>query len=143
MEYARNVIGMEDADHAESNPKADSPLISKLSCTLSGKSERIKIQAHTLASQVYGKQETIERYSCNYSLNPEYQEQIGQGGLKFVGRNEAGAVRVIELEGHRFFIASLFLPQLNPPAGNPHPLIVDFLKAALRTAENRGQKQGR
>jgi len=103
-----------------------------LSCSLAGASERIELQADNIAYQVYGKEETVEKYSCNYSLNPEYQEQISQGKLKVVGRNGEGAVRVIELEGQRFFMASLFLPQMNSTTEKPHPMIMRYLEAALR-----------
>jgi CTP synthase (UTP-ammonia lyase) len=102
-----------------------------------GASERIEIQAGTLAYEVYGKGETVEKYSCNYSLNPEYQEQVSQGQLKVVGRNDKGAARVIELEGQRFFMASLFLPQMNSAAGKPHPMILRYLEEALRFGELR------
>ena len=102
-----------------------------------GTSECIKIQTDTLTHQVYGKGETVERYSCSYSLNSDYQEQISQGELKFVGRNDDGEIRVIELEGHRYFIASLFLPQLNSDPGRPHPMIMKYLEAALRFSELR------
>ena len=128
-------MGIEDADHEESNPKTSRPLISKLNCSLAGTSERIKIQPDTLAHQVYGKGETVERYSCSYSLNSEYQEQINQGELKFVGRNDDGEIRVIELEGHHYFIASLFLPQMNSASGRPHPMIKKYLEEALRFGE--------
>ena len=100
-----------------------------------GTSERIKIQTDSLTHQVYGKGETVERYSCSYSLNSEYQEQISQGEIKFVGRNGNGEIRVIELEGHRYFIASLFLPQMNTDPGRPHPIIVKYLEEALRFAK--------
>jgi CTP synthase (UTP-ammonia lyase) len=102
-----------------------------------GTSERIEIQADTLAYQVYGKGETVEKYSCNYSLNPEYQEQINQGKLRVVGRNEEGAIRVIELEGHRFFMASLFLPQRSSTADRPHPMIMRYLEGSLRFGQLR------
>lgn len=100
-------------------------------------SERIEIQADTLAYQVYDKGETVEKYSCSYSLNPEYQEQISQGKLKVVGRNDEGAVRVIELEGQRFFMASLFLPQRNSTAEKPHPMVIRYLKEALSFGQLR------
>jgi len=130
-------MGIEDADHEESNPKASRPLISKLSCSLVGTSECIKIQTDTLAYQVYGRGETVERYSCRYSLNSEYQEQFSHGKLKFVGRNDDGAIRLIELEGHRYFIASLFLPQMNSDPGRPHPMIVKCLEEASKFRESR------
>jgi len=104
---------------------------------LAGKSERVTIQAGTLAFQVYGKSETVERYSCNYSLNPEYQEEINQGMLRVVGRNKDGAVRIVELEGRRFFMASLFLPQMGSTAEKPHPMIMRFLEDALRFRQSR------
>lgn len=129
-------MGIEGADHAESNPKTSFPLISKLSCSLAGTTENIKIQKETLAHRVYGRQETVERYSCSYSLNPDYQEQISQGELKFVGRNDDGAIRLVELEGHRYFIACLFLPQMNSDPGRPHPMIVKYLEAALKSKQD-------
>ena len=112
-------MGIEDADQQESNPKTSRPLISKLRGSLAGTSESIKIQKETLAHRVYG----------------------GQGGLKFVGRNDDGAIRLIELEGHRYFIASLFLPQMNSDPGRPHPMIVKYLEAALNFRQNTSLKR--
>jgi len=126
---------MKDADHEESNPKASRLLISQLSCSLAGTSEQIELEPDTLAYQVYGKGETVEKYSCSYSLNPEYQERISEGKLRVSGRNGAGAVRIIELGGQRFFMASLFLPQMNSAVGKPHPLIKRYLVEALRLGQ--------
>ena len=89
---------------------------------------------------MYGKGETVERYSCNYSLNPKYQEEIKRGELRVVGHNEDGAVRIIELEGRRFFMASLFLPQRSSTAEKPHPLIMRYLEEALRFRAFRQDK---
>jgi len=132
LEYARNVQGIEDADHEESNPETTNPFISKLSCSLAGQAEIIGLKVGTLAYQIYGKGETIEKYRCSYSLNPEYRDQIYQSKLKVVGTNDKGEIRIIELEGKRFFLASLFLPQMNSSPDRPHPMIVEYLKAALR-----------
>jgi len=102
-----------------------------LTCSLAGQSEKIELKAGTLAYQAYGKGETTEKYRCSYGLNPEYQEQIYQSDLKVVGMNEGGEIRIIELEGQRFFMASLFLPQMNSTPGNPHPMIMEYLRAAM------------
>ena len=96
-----------------------------------GKSERIDIKPRTLVHQVYGKEQVVETYGCNYGLNPEYQEQISRGTLKVVGRNAEGAVRVVELEGHCFFIASLYLPQMSSTPEKPHPMIKAYLQEAV------------
>lgn len=102
-----------------------------------GESERIAIKLGTLVQQVYGQAEVVETYSCNYSLNPEYQEQIGQGKLRIVGHNREGAVRIVELEGHRYFVGCLFLPQMSSSAEQPHPIIKGYLKEALRFSRVR------
>jgi CTP synthase (UTP-ammonia lyase) len=70
-------------------------------------------------------------------LNPEYQEQINQGKIKVVGRNDEGAAGIIELEGQCFFIASLFLPQRSSTTEKPHLMIVRYLEEALRFRQSR------
>jgi CTP synthase (UTP-ammonia lyase) len=130
-------MSIEDADHEESNPNASIPFISKLSYSLVGADELIEILSGSLAYRVYGKGEALERYSCNYSLNPKYQAQVSQGKLKIVGRNVEGTARLIELEERRFFMASLFLPQMNSTPGSPHPIILKYLEEALKFRELR------
>ncbi|MCP4544799.1 MAG: hypothetical protein GY832_47475 [Chloroflexi bacterium] len=124
------MLGIQDADHEESTPKASKLLISQLSCSLVGESEQIDIEPGTLVHQVYGKIQVVERYTCNYGLNPEYRERIGRGMLKVVGRNAEGAIRVVELEGHRFFVASLFLPQMSSTRDRPSPMLIAYLRKA-------------
>jgi len=80
---------------------------------------------------VYGEEEIVEEFRCNYGLNPEYRDIIGAGGLKVAGVDSDGQVRIVELSGHRFFIATLFLPQLSSSFDMPHRLIVAYLKAAI------------
>lgn len=93
--------------------------------------QSINITPGTLAYQAYGKEEVAEQFRCNYGLNPEYRDQIGNGGLKVVGVDSNGEVRIVELSNHRFFIATLFLPQLSSSPETPHPLITAYLKAAM------------
>jgi CTP synthase (UTP-ammonia lyase) len=71
-----------------------------------------------------------EQFACNYGLNPAYRAPISQRGLKVVGLDAAGEVRLVELTTHRFFLATLFLPQLSSSPALPHPLIVAYLQAA-------------
>ena len=86
----------------------------------------------TLAHQAYGKPEVTEQFRCNYGLNPVYREQISQGDLlKVAGTDPEGEIRIVELSNHRFFLATLFVPQLSSSPDMPHPLIVAYLKAAL------------
>ena len=73
----------------------------------------------------------MEQFSCFYGINPEYRDVIEDGVLKVAGLGTDGEVRVVELSGYRFFIATLFLPQLSSSAEIPHPLIVAYLKATM------------
>jgi CTP synthase (UTP-ammonia lyase) len=105
-------------------------VVSQLTCSLVGTTQAIMILPETLAHRAYGQTVVTEQFACNYGLNPAYREQISHGGLKVVGADGAGEVRLVELAAHRFFIATLFLPQLSSSAARPHPLIVAYLKAA-------------
>lgn len=116
-------------------------MISKLSCSLVGTTQTIRLLPGTLAYRAYGAAEVTEQFACNYGLNPASREQISHGGLQVVGTDAAGEVRLVELTPHRFFLATLFLPQLSSSAARPHPLIVAYLKAAqnFQAVRHRGE----
>jgi CTP synthase (UTP-ammonia lyase) len=90
----------------------------------------------TLSRQVYGREELIEEFSCNYGLNPAYRDQICSGGLRIAGLDPDGEVRIVELSDHPYFIATLFLPQLSSKSNMPHPLILGYLRAAQAFSSN-------
>jgi CTP synthase (UTP-ammonia lyase) len=129
VEYARNVLAIQDAEHEETAPDAPRLVISKLTCSLVGTTQPLTILPGTLAHRAYGRAAVLEQFACNYGLNPVYHEHFGQGGLKIAGRDETGEVRLVELAAHRFFMATLFLPQLSSSPAQPHPLIVAYLQA--------------
>jgi CTP synthase (UTP-ammonia lyase) len=145
VEYARNVLAIADAEHAETAPEAPYLVISPLTCSLVGTAQTIKLLPGTLAYQVYEKDEVTEQFMCNYGLNPAYRDSISTGGLKVVGLDTAGEVRAVELSAHRFFIATLFLPQLSSGPDMPHPLIVAYLREAqaFHAFQNDAPRSGR
>ena len=73
----------------------------------------------------------MEKFYCNFGLNPEYQEQLENGGLLVTGKDQNGEARIVELAKHPFFAGTLFVPQARSAAGNPHPLILEFCRAAI------------
>ena len=115
-------------------------MISKLTCSLVGKVQTIKVVPGTLAHRTYGKDETVEEFRCNYGLNPEYRDKIGTGGIKVSGVDSHGEVRIVELPDHRFFMATLFLPQLPSSFDTPHCLVVAYLKAAIAFRQGKGKR---
>jgi CTP synthase (UTP-ammonia lyase) len=131
IEYARNVLGFRDAQHAEYDPYASDLFISALSCSLVGHTMSVRLCPGSRALDFYGQSEVSEQYYCNFGLNPEHQESLHQGGLRVAGTDQDGEARVLELPDKRFYLATLFVPQLSSQTGSPHPLITAYLRAAL------------
>ena len=135
LEFARNVLGIKDAMHAEYDPNASVLFIRPLTCSLVGKKLAIRLKPGSKAATFYGSTEAIESYYCNFGLNPEYREPLESAGLTISGWDdgEDGAVdpvvpeaRVIELRDHPFFLGTLFVPQAGSTPERPHPLIAAF-----------------
>ena len=126
----RNVLGVEDADHEESSPEAPRLAVTLLSCSLVGQDGTVSIRPDSRAAALYGRLEAVEGYWCNYGVSPEYADQLDEGGLSVTGRSANGEIRIVELPGHPFFIATLFLPQLRSTPVEPHPLLAGFVAAA-------------
>jgi CTP synthase (UTP-ammonia lyase) len=130
LEYARNVLGLENADHAETNPGAGLPLISEMSCALVEKSDRIRVLEGTMLSRICAAPEIHETYHCRYGLNPSLEHLLAGSTLRICGRDAAGEVRAFELAGHPFFVGTLFQPERSALDNRRHPLIDAFLAAA-------------
>ncbi len=134
IEYARNVLGFTEADHAESNPTATLPLIAPLACSLVGAQGTIRLHPNSRISAIYGSSETVERYHCNYGLNPDFRSLLEQSEMRITGVDSNGDARVIELNHHPFFIGTLFQPELSAFSDVAHPLIGAFLQAIAESS---------
>jgi len=126
------VLGIQDAEHEETAPEASRLVISKLTCSLVGTTQTITLVPGTRAHWAYGGTVVTEQFACNYGLNPAYREPISAAGLQVTGLDPTGEVRIVELSAHRFFMATLFLPQASSSPGWPHPVIMAYLQAARR-----------
>ena len=127
---------MRDAEHEESAPGAPTLLISRLASSLAGTKQTIKILPGSIVHRAYGRDETTEKFACNYGFNSSFRDKFENGPLRITGVDSEGEARVVEIVTHPFFMATLYLPQISSEPGTPHPLIVAYLKAALafRTA---------
>lgn len=130
LEYARNVLGLEHAAHAELEPAASEPLIAPLACALVEKSERIHLVQRTRLHRIYGTDVATEGYHCSYGPNPRFEALLSESPLTINARADNGEVRGVELDGHPFYVATLFQPERAALAGSRHPLIEAFLSAA-------------
>ena len=135
-------MGIADADSAENNSASKSIIISPVACAvpnrssdapqLSGPVPEIRIRPGSYLHAFYDKQSVTEEFFCNYEVNPEFEGPIIEAGFTIAARGEQGEIRAIELSNHRFFIATLFQPQLSSKRDKPHPLIMEFLRAAAK-----------
>ena len=132
LEYARNVLGFADAQHAEYNPDASKLFISRLACSLVRREMQLRFAVGSQAASIYGTLQATENYYCNFGVNPECVAMLTDGPLVVSGSDAEGEVRVIELPGHPFFIGTLFVPQARSTAAAPHPLVSAFLSSIAR-----------
>jgi CTP synthase (UTP-ammonia lyase) len=133
LEFARNVLGFGDANHAEYDPDSSRLFISPLSCSVLGMELRVRLRPHTTARTLYGRDEVIERYYCTFGVNPEYSDTLaGNRDLVVSGRDLNGEIRIIEIPDHPFFLGTLFVPQTQSRESTPHPLVREFLQAVLQ-----------
>lgn len=131
IEYARNVKGLVDADHAETNPQAARPLISPLTCSLVEREMEVVLAEGSLLRRSYGTSRIVEGYRCSYGPNPKYEHALFGGPLRVTARDAAGGVRGAELVGHPFFVGTLFQPERKSLSGQLPPIVRDFVGAIL------------
>ncbi len=148
IECARNVIGIPDATTAEEDPNAKNIVIYPVSCAipnrapgapkLSGVVPQIHLRPGSFLASCYGGKDTVEEeFFCNYEVNPEFEWTAMEAGFPVVARGERGECRAIESPAHKFFIATLFQPQLSSREDNPHPLVVAFVQAVAKFRHQR------
>jgi CTP synthase (UTP-ammonia lyase) len=131
LEFARSVLDITDAQHAEYDPYASTLFITPLSCSLAGQRMAVQFLLGTKAATAYSSTSAIERYYCNFGLNPAYRDELSAAGLVVTGVDQDDEVRIIELPTRRFFLATLFVPQTSSRADLPHPLLTALVMAAV------------
>jgi CTP synthase (UTP-ammonia lyase) len=127
IEFARNVLGIPQAEHQKSNAKAAVPLVSPLDAALLGVKARVHFRDGTLLRKAYGEPYSVQEYHCGFGLNPRYRRWL-ESGLMFAGVDDDDEVRAVELDSHPFFVATLFQPELEPHS----PLVRAFANAVVR-----------
>jgi CTP synthase (UTP-ammonia lyase) len=142
IEFARNVLHIKDADSAENNSGSKNIVVYPVACAvpdrkgdapkLSGKGLEIRLRPGSYLQSFYGKgEETVkEEFFCNFEVNPEFEWTTMEAGFPVVARGAQGEIRAIESPTHRFFLATLFQPQLSSTEKKPHPLVLAFVQAA-------------
>ncbi|WP_349408849.1 CTP synthase [Pseudalkalibacillus sp. SCS-8] len=140
VEFARHVLGYDDAHSAEINPMTTHPVIDllpeqkdveDLGGTLRLGIYPCKLQKDTNAYAAYGEEVVYERHRHRYEFNNEFREEMENAGFLFSGTSPDGRlVEVIELKDHPWFVASQFHPEFKSRPTRPQPLFREFVNAA-------------
>jgi CTP synthase (UTP-ammonia lyase) len=125
---ARDLCGIEDAGHAEYGDEGELVVVA-LECSLVGHEGAIHLTSGSLIQRSVGVESTVERYHCSYGLDRAYIERLADAGVRFTAHDDAGDVRALELEGHPFFLATLFQPELAGDGRRAHPVVRAFAEA--------------
>ncbi|MCM5662869.1 CTP synthase [Galbibacter mesophilus] len=147
IEFARNVLGIKDANSTEMNAGCKNPVIDLMeeqkNITQMGGTMRLgawdcNIAEGSLVEKIYGSNAISERHRHRYEFNNKYKEQIEAAGLKATGLNpDTGLVEVVELPTHPWFVGVQYHPEYKSTVANPHPLFVGFVKSALQHKLNK------
>lgn len=128
IEYARNVLGIENANHAEYKEGFDNLIIDKMTCSLVGTRGKVNIKPNTFTSDILQSNWIEVDYYCSYGLSDKYVDVLLKDDLISSGFDVNGATRIVELKNHPFFIISAFVPQTDSTFENPNRLVSEFIK---------------
>lgn len=153
IEFARNVVGMEDANGEEFNSLTPYPVIYLMKEWYDEQKRKVEkrdadsdkggtmrlgaypciLMPDTLASQAYRTESISERHRHRYEFNNEYRQVLEEKGLVISGTSPDGQlVEIVELKGHPWFLGCQFHPEFKSRPADPHPLFREFIKAALK-----------
>lgn len=149
IEFGKNVLGLENPNSTEIDPETPNPVIDLMegqkNITIKGGTMRLgaytcELKKSSHIYKIYGKQKIQERHRHRYEFNNTYLQEYENNGMTAAGKNpELNLVEVVEIPDHPWFIGTQFHPELNSSVLNPHPLFVDFVKAALEHKREKEQ----
>ena len=151
IEFARSVLGLEDANSAEFDPGSKNHVIAYMpgqeELGETGGTMRLglypcTLTAGTIAANAYGAEHVNERHRHRYEMNNDYRERLNDSGLISSGTAPDGSlVEISEVEGHQFMVGSQFHPEFASRPDRPHPLFREFLGAAVDTLREGAQHE--
>ena len=151
IEFARNVLGLEDASSTEFDPKAKHPVIAtmaeqidilaagEMGGTMRLGSFEAKLSKGSIVAEVYGSNEVTERHRHRYEVNNSYRDQLTDGGMVISGTSPDGSlVEFVELSkaDHPYYVSTQAHPEFKSRPNKAHPLFVGLVKASLERQES-------
>ena len=132
-------MGIAGADTAENNPGSPDCVVTPLYCALPRGPDDppilhdlhpIRLLPGSQLRSIYGTEIVEAGHFCNYGVNPEYMSRFEAAGMRIAGVGDGGEVRAVELPELRFYVTTLFHPQLESRPGMPSPFVTAFVEAA-------------
>jgi CTP synthase len=141
VEFARNVLGKQDAHSTEFNPQTSNPVIdlmknqvnvAKLGATMRLGKYACKLSKGSLSQTAYNQKTIVERHRHRYEFNNDYRDEMQEKGIVFAGLSEdENLVEIIENKNSKWFVGVQFHPEFKSRPVRPHPLFRDFIGACL------------
>jgi CTP synthase (UTP-ammonia lyase) len=133
IEYAEACWGVA-AGHPELDPATQDAAVAPLVCALVDVPGGLRFEPGSRLAAIYGTQSATEEYHCSYGFNPRYEARLAGGSLRAAAYDDDGGVRAVELDGHPFFIGTLFQPERAALRGVTPPLVKAFVAAVVGSA---------
>ncbi len=141
IEFARDVLGMADANSTEMNPSTthnvidlmeEQKSISNMGGTMRLGAYECQLRPGSLAAKAYGQTLVSERHRHRFEFNDDYRKAFEEAGMACVGENpHTGLVEVVEIPGKRWFLGTQYHPEYSSTVLNPNPLFLSFVNAAI------------
>lgn len=150
VEFARNVLGYEDANSREMDEKTDHNVIDIMedqkNITNMGGTMRLGayeciLKQGSRTFDIYKKEHIQERHRHRYEFNNNFEQEYEKSGMKCVGRNpESDLVEIVEIPGLKWYIGTQFHPEYSSTVLHPHPLFLDFVRTAIKCKEEKNNQ---
>jgi len=150
IEFARNVLQLEDANSTEMNPHTPHKIIDLMeeqkNITNLGGSMRLgaykcDLVKGSIVHKAYNKDQVEERHRHRFEFNNDYKDQIEKAGMKCTGTNpDTNLIEVVEIPSLKWFIGVQFHPEYNSTVLSPNPLFLSFIRAIVEDKETKNKK---
>lgn len=132
VEFARNVVGLKNAESHEFDPETTCPVVCRDEVPFKKGGHVTRLIKGTTLHKIYGKDEVRMRHRHRYELNPDYESDMVKGGLVISGKSEGGFIDAFELPSNKFYVGVVFQPEFESKVGHPDKLITAFLEASAK-----------
>jgi CTP synthase (UTP-ammonia lyase) len=142
IEFTRSVLGVVDADSAENNPGGNNVVITPVECPIPNHAQNgprlagadvARPASGTLLERLCGTGDLRGEYFCSFETNADFVARWQAAGLRVAALGGQGEMRAFELPQKRFFVATLFQPQLSSSFARPHPIVEGYLRACSQS----------